>query len=60
MNKKKWNTFLLCDFIMNPLVCQPNDCPPAKKKKKNSSISETLYSALRLSTMFMSLKMTFY
>lgn len=34
MNKKKWNTFLLCDFIMNPLVCQPNDRPPAKKKKK--------------------------
>lgn len=27
--KKK--TFLLCDFIMNPLVCQPNDSPPANE-----------------------------
>lgn len=23
--------FLLCDFIMNPLVCQPNDGPPTEE-----------------------------
>ena len=29
---KTLKKFLLCDFIMNPLVCQPDDGPPAGRR----------------------------
>lgn len=28
---KRGQCFLLCDFIMNPLVCQSDDRPPTKE-----------------------------
>lgn len=39
----KLRASLLCDFIMNPLVCQPDDGPPAKKKQCTSNRPYKLY-----------------
>lgn len=39
----KLRASLLCDFIMNPLVCQPDDGPPAKKTQCTSNRPYKLY-----------------